>query len=117
MRPSVTAATASGLEVKYDEIPRRILPCRNSFPSPRPGSPMLLETIVRSVASDDSTSASIRVSGAPTRPNPPTITVSPLRIDETASSGSLSRRATVTSSCRRGPRVKISAIFHSSQVG
>ena len=75
--PAFTAATASGFDVKYDEIPRRIRPWRSSFPSPRPGSPMLFETIVRSVASECSTSASISVSGAPTRPKPPTMTVSP----------------------------------------
>ena len=42
-------------------MPRRIRPCRSSFPSPRPGSPMLFDTIVRSVASECSTSASISV--------------------------------------------------------
>ena len=41
--PALTAATASGFEVKYDEIPRRIRPCRSSMPSPFPGSPMLFE--------------------------------------------------------------------------
>ena len=63
--PVFTAATASGFEVKYDEIPRRIRPCRSSLPSPRPGSPMLFETIVRSVASEWSTSASISVERRP----------------------------------------------------
>ena len=84
--PALTAATASGFDVKYDEIPRRIRPWRRSFPRPRPGSPMLFETIVRSVASECSTSASISVSGAPTSPKPPTITVSPERTTLTASS-------------------------------
>ena len=77
--PAFTAATASGFEVKYEEIPRRMRPCRRSLPRPLPGSPMLFEMIVRSVASDCSTSASSSVSGAPTRPKPPTITVSPVR--------------------------------------
>ena len=95
-RPSLTAATASGFEVKYDEMPRRIRPCRRSFPRPRPGSPMLFETIVRSVASECSTSASISVSGAPTRPNPPTITVSPERTWVTASSAEMTSRTVTT---------------------
>ena len=87
MSPALTAATASGFEVKYDAMPRLIRPWRSSFPSPRPGSPMLFETIVSSSASELSTSASMSVSGAPTSPNPPTITVSPDRIADTASSG------------------------------
>ena len=91
--PAFTAATASGFEVKYDEMPRLIRPWRSSFPSPRPGSPMLFETIVSSSASELSTSASMSVSGAPTSPNPPTITVSPERIADTASSGSMGPRA------------------------
>ena len=87
--PALTAATASGFDVKYEEIPRRIRPCRSSLPRPRPGSPMLFETMVRSVASDDSTSASMSASGAPTSPNPPTITVSPERTTLTASSAEI----------------------------
>ena len=88
--PALTAATASGFDVKYDEMPRRIRPWRRSLPRPRPGSPMLFETMVRSVASDSSTSASISVSGAPTSPKPPTMTVSPLLMAETASAAVVS---------------------------
>src|SRR5262245_50611254 len=70
-------------------MPRRILPCRSSLPRPLPGSPMLFETTVRSVASESSASASIRVSGAPTRPKPPTMTVSPVLTWLTASSAEM----------------------------
>src|ERR687897_478189 len=49
---------------------------------------MLFETIVSSSAAELSTSASMSVSGAPTSPKPPTITVSPDRIAATASLGS-----------------------------
>ncbi len=47
---------------------------------------MLFETTVRSVASEWSTSASMSVSGAPTSPKPPTMTVSPVLTWLTASS-------------------------------
>src|SRR6185503_4144248 len=58
---------------------------------------MLFETIVRSVASECSTSASISASGAPTRPKPPTITVSPDVTWATASSAVVSASAVIVS--------------------
>jgi hypothetical protein len=45
--PALTAATASGFEVKYDEIPRRIRPWRRSLPRPPTGSPMWFALTVR----------------------------------------------------------------------
>ena len=90
--------------VKYDEMPRRIRPCRSSFPRPRPGSPMLFETIVRSVASECSTSASMSASGAPTSPNPPTMTVSPERTTRTASSGEIRVLALTSRRVTKGRR-------------
>src|SRR5262245_30077826 len=57
---------------------------------------MLFETIVSSSASELSTRASMSVSGAPTRPNPPTMTVSPERMADTASTGSIGPFAIVT---------------------
>ena len=63
---------------------------------PLPGSPMLFETTVRSVASDCSASASMSVSGAPTSPNPPTMIVSPERMWETASSALIVPRTVIS---------------------
>ncbi len=87
--PAFTAATASGFDVKYEEIPRLIRPWRRSFPSPRPGSPMLFETIVSSSASellDESVDEGERRAD---EPEPPTMTVSPELIADTASAGSI----------------------------
>ena len=81
----MAASTASGLDVKNEAIALRMRPWRRSSPRPRPGSPMLLEMIVRSVASEPCTSASIRVRGAPTSPKPPTMIVAPSGISRIAS--------------------------------
>src|SRR5215212_2909221 len=76
----------SGFLAPYDPIARRILPSSRSRPSPLPGSPTLLLIVVRPVAFSDESSASMRVSGDPTSPNPPTITVLPGPTSAAASS-------------------------------
>ena len=89
---ALAAATASGFEVKNEAMALRMRPWRSSLPRPRPASPMLFETIVRSRAVECSTSASISVSGAPTRPKPPTMTVSPARMRDDGLLGRHGRR-------------------------
>ena len=85
-RPSLTAATASGFDVKYDEIPRGSVP---GAAAPRDRARARRCCSTRSSGrSRPSARRAHRstVSGAPTRPKPPTITVSPSRICATASS-------------------------------
>jgi len=76
----MTAAPTSGLVVKYEPIARRTLPSRSVSPRPFPGSPRLLLMTVRSL-NGLALSARTSVSGFPTRPNPPTISVAPSEDD------------------------------------
>src|SRR5690606_21171171 len=87
-------ATTSGLLVKNDPIALRTLPSSSSLPRPRPGSPRLLLMTVRLPAVEWVSRPSIRVRGAPTRPNPPTITVAPSGIRATASATPTMGRST-----------------------
>src|SRR5699024_7459375 len=74
--PFDQAFTASRFDVKYEPTAFFRLPECNKIPSPFPASPKLLLTTVKSFLPDTDNS-SIKVSGVPDIPKPPTSSTSP----------------------------------------
>ena len=83
--PSCAALTASGLEVKKEPMALRSCPLRSSRPPPSPGSPTLLEIMVR-LPVLSSASAFNRCTGLPVMPKPPAMMTAPSGISAAACS-------------------------------
>ena len=69
--PARYCAAKSLFSPTYEASTLRTCPVSSSTPSPLPSTPMLLDTMVRS-RTPESRTASIRSTGMPQSPNPPT---------------------------------------------